>query len=579
MQDKNSKTNTASDPIAAANAMAGKATQSDFVRKIVEKIKSSENILIALSCDPSVDELAAAIGLAMYLDGMQKHTTAIYSGRTPENLAFLQPDATFERNTDSLQDFIISLNKDKADHLRYKLDGDFVKIFITPYKTTLSEDDLSFSHGDYNVDFVIAINVPSAGNLDEALREHGRIMHDASVVNITTGEPGRFGEIEWSNITASSLCEMITELIFALQGNDELPLDKDIATALLTGIVAATDRFSNERTNPDTMGVASKLMAMGADQQLITANVQGNEIIHNDNPGIIDQATKAPRDRTNLAVDHGPEPAVASSSTTSVNNPAANPAVQAAPNPNLASSPTPPTVVTATNNVTPESVVVQPVIPGAPVPVPNAAPAPAQPSTPAPAQFSIPIPAPTLSSPTAPADPSMMRLPNMAPSAPTNATPAAPVTMPPVSTASVANNAADPNAPRPMATSAPAAPTSRQVGSTIQPPAPKPKRTKNYAEMMEEALAEPIGNNAVNNMQPAAPATDLSMLNLPVQPASPAPAAAPAPVATPQPAAPAMEPVANPLGGAVLPPPPAPTMGNDMMPPVLPQVQMPPEGQ
>lgn len=269
---------------AIAQAGGSVAAQGDFVRKIVEKIKASENILIALSKNPSVDEIAAAIGLSLFLDGMQKHTTAIYSGRTPDALAFLRPDATFETNTASLQDFIIALNKDKADHLRYKLDGDFVKVFITPYKTSITEDDLTFSQGDYNVDFVIALNVKSAGDLDEALAEHGRIMHDAATVDITTGTGGRFGEIEWSNPAASSVCEMVTELIFALQGGSD-KLDSEIATALLTGIVAATDRFSNNRTNPDTLTLASKLMTMGADQQLITANVAGNEIIQNQPEG------------------------------------------------------------------------------------------------------------------------------------------------------------------------------------------------------------------------------------------------------------------------------------------------------
>ena len=278
MQDQNKKSNN-SDKIPLVAPVP--AAQADFVRKIADKIKNSENILVALSRDPSVDEIAAAIGLALFLDGIQKHTTAIYSGRTPDALAFLRPEETFETDTDSLQDFIIALSKDKADHLRYKLDGDFVKVFITPYKTKITEQDLSYSYGDYNVDFVIGLNVRSVADLDDALAEHGRIMHDASAVDITTGEPGRFGEIEWSNPAASSVSEMVTELIFAVQGSDA-KLDADIATALLTGIVAATQRFSNNRTTSETLSLASKLMTMGADQQLISANVVDNQIIQNE---------------------------------------------------------------------------------------------------------------------------------------------------------------------------------------------------------------------------------------------------------------------------------------------------------
>lgn len=248
----------------------------DFMRRIIDKIRNSENILVALSRDPSVDEIAAAIGLTMFLDGLQKHTTAIYSGMTPDALQFLQPGETFESNTDSLQDFIIALSKDKADHLRYKLDGDFVKVYITPYKTVLTENDLEFSHGDYNVDLVLALGVPQATDLDAALSEYGRIMHDATTVDITCDAPGRFGEIEWSDPGASSVCEMITKLIFAMQPKGET-VDKEIATALLTGIVAATGRFSNDRTNSETMQLASKLMSMGADQQLIASHVMDND--------------------------------------------------------------------------------------------------------------------------------------------------------------------------------------------------------------------------------------------------------------------------------------------------------------
>ena len=284
MQDQQTQNSGQSkDATAVAEEMAAKAEQAvpgmagagDVLAQVIEKIKGAENILVTLSRDPAVDEMAGAIGLTMFLDSLQKHATAIYSGRTPDALRFLRPEGTFETNTASLQDFIIALNKEKADHLRYKLEGDFVKIYITPYKTTLSEADLEFSHGDYNVDLVLALAVPSAGDLDAALAEYGRIMHNATTIDITAGAPGRFGEIEWSEPGASSVCEMLTRLIFQMQG--EATLDKEIANALLTGIVAATGRFSNERTNAETMQIASKLMEMGADQQMIASHVLESE--------------------------------------------------------------------------------------------------------------------------------------------------------------------------------------------------------------------------------------------------------------------------------------------------------------
>ena len=242
----------------------------DIYTEVAGKIRDSKNVLIALSSDPSVDEMAAAIGLSLYLDKLGKRATAIYSGATPNALEFLKPEDTFESSADTLQDFVIALSKEKADHLRYKLDGDYVKIYITPYKTKITEGDLDFSYGDYNVDLVLALDVANGIDLDSALREHGRIMHDAVIINVTTGNPGKFGEIEWSDKHASSVSEMIAKLLYNVSGAE---IGKEEATAFLTGIVAATNRFSNAGTTPETMQISSQLMESGANQQLVSKNI------------------------------------------------------------------------------------------------------------------------------------------------------------------------------------------------------------------------------------------------------------------------------------------------------------------
>ncbi len=247
---------------------------SDKLQKVADEIDKANNILVALSKNPSVDEISAALALTMILDSLGKHVTAIYSGETPNTLEFLRPNETFEKNTSSLQDFIIALDKEKADHLIYKVEGDYVKVYITPYKTTLTEKDFEFSQGDFNVDLVISLNVSSGELLDAALSEYGRIMHDATAINITTGEAGRFAELEWNEPSKSSVCEMIADLAEKL-GYDNYT--QPVATALLTGIVAATERFSNARTTSETMALSSKLMQSGADQQLISTNIMQPE--------------------------------------------------------------------------------------------------------------------------------------------------------------------------------------------------------------------------------------------------------------------------------------------------------------
>lgn len=244
-------------------------------QQIVDKIKNSTNILVTVSRDPSVDALSAALGLTLLLDKLGKHATAVFSGATPPAMSFLNPDKTFESSVDSLRDFIIALNKEKADHLRYKIDGDVVKIFITPYRTTITSEDLEFSQGDYNVELVLALGVESKDHLDTALEAHGKILDDATVATISASEQSsKLGSLDWHDKRASGLSEMSVNISESLKSGDKTLIDEHIATAFLTGIVAATDRFSNTKTSSSVMAQASKLMAAGADQQLIAAKLQ-----------------------------------------------------------------------------------------------------------------------------------------------------------------------------------------------------------------------------------------------------------------------------------------------------------------
>ena len=268
-------------------------------QQIVEKIKSSTNILVTVSRDPSVDELSAALGLATLLNKIDKHATAIFSGTVPPAINFLDPSKVFENSADSLRDFIISLDKEKADHLRYKLEGDMVKIFITPYRTTITSDDLEFSQGDFNVELVLALGVENQEHLDRALEAHGRILHDVTVATFSAGEQiSQLGSLDWRDDKASSLCEMVEGIADALK-TDKTLLDKQIATALLTGIVAATDRFSNTRTTARVMTMAADLMAAGADQQLIAAKLnEAHEINSVSQTTVINTETEVPVEQT-----------------------------------------------------------------------------------------------------------------------------------------------------------------------------------------------------------------------------------------------------------------------------------------
>lgn len=240
-------------------------------KQVIDKLKAAKNVLVTVSSSPSVDQLSACLGLTLMLNKLGKHASAVFSGETPSTIEFLKPEDTLETNTNSLRDFIIALDKSKADKLRYKVEDKVVRIFITPYKTSISQDDLEFSEGDFNVDVVMALGVKDQADIDQAVTAHGNILHDATVVTLTTSDESGLGSIHWRDPAASGVSELAASMS---DGFDKNVLDEQIATAFLTGIVAQTDRFSNNLTSSETMKIAAQLMSAGANQQLVATKLE-----------------------------------------------------------------------------------------------------------------------------------------------------------------------------------------------------------------------------------------------------------------------------------------------------------------
>ena len=301
-------------------------------QQVVERLKQARNVLVTVRNNPTVDLLSACIGLTLGLDKMDKHVAAVFSGEVPSTIEFLKPEETLEQTPDSLRDFIIALDKSKADKLRYKVEDKVVRIFITPYKTSLSQSDLEFSEGDFNVDAVIALGAHEQQELDQAITEHGRILHDATVISINNTPNGSLGTINWQDTAASSISEMATKLVKDLDKN---VLDEQIATALLTGIVAETERFSNDKTNPNTMALAGDLMAAGANQQLVANELE-------DAHPIRDRSSSGPADSNQPSVQGtGAEPSKPDDGTLDIDHRLADQTAASNVPPNQPSSATP----------------------------------------------------------------------------------------------------------------------------------------------------------------------------------------------------------------------------------------------
>ena len=73
------------------------------LKQIIQKLKDSNNVLVTVNSNPSVDELSAALAITLCINKLNKHATAVFSGNVPPAIEFLNPEKTFE-NTRSEED-------------------------------------------------------------------------------------------------------------------------------------------------------------------------------------------------------------------------------------------------------------------------------------------------------------------------------------------------------------------------------------------------------------------------------------------------------------------------------------------
>jgi len=129
-----------------------------------------------------------------------------------------------------------------------------------------SECIVDLPEGDY--DLVIGLDCNDLKRFGKSYDD--RALSGVPIVNIDHHVTNTsFGTINWVDIKASSTSEMVLELLEHLG----IPIDKPLATCLLSGIVSDTIGFRTIKTTKKTLETAIKLMEAGANLPEITERV------------------------------------------------------------------------------------------------------------------------------------------------------------------------------------------------------------------------------------------------------------------------------------------------------------------
>lgn len=232
-------------------------------------LEKSKDVLILIPENSNGDAVGSAWALYFFLQKKGLEATIATSGIIPEKYSFLPRPEKILNEISGARDFVLSFNTtfNKIANLRSEKTEDKFNIYLTPEKGTIDPRDFSFILAKFKYDLIVVLDASDLEKIGKIYETNPDLFFEVPIVNIDhKSNNENFGQINLTDITASSSCEILTGI---LEKIDPLAVDKNIAECLLTGIMSATESFQRKNTTPKTLLTAATLMDQGADQQAI----------------------------------------------------------------------------------------------------------------------------------------------------------------------------------------------------------------------------------------------------------------------------------------------------------------------
>ena len=241
-------------------------------QQISELIKQSQRILVVSHKNAGGDAIGSMLALERVLSKADKEVTLVLSEKLEENLTFLPGIEKIKSDVSGARDLIIRINKDKfpIEKLSYNEEDGSLNIVLTP-KGVLDKSNLEFVQGAFKFDLIFVLDTADVERIDSIYDRYTELFFETPIVNVDHhGGNEYFGTVNMVDLTATSTAEILVSIIEAMGPNN---FDADVATCLLTGIIADTASFKNTNTTPKSLTISAQMLAAGARQQEVIQNL------------------------------------------------------------------------------------------------------------------------------------------------------------------------------------------------------------------------------------------------------------------------------------------------------------------
>jgi len=246
----------------------------DDIQQIKQLLSEKKQILITFRKNANGDATASAIALFLFLKKMGKQTDIVCENfSVPQGIKFLKHADEIKPGFEYLQKFILAIDIKETGlkELSYDVKDEKLRIYITPKNGFLNREDVKTAQSDFKYEVIFVLDSPDLESLGNLYDSNTDLFYKKPIINIDSSTANEnFGQINIIDLQTSSTAEVVYNLISKIA--PEL-IDEDIATAILTGMIAKTKSFKSPDVKPETLSTASKLMSLGAKRDYIVQNL------------------------------------------------------------------------------------------------------------------------------------------------------------------------------------------------------------------------------------------------------------------------------------------------------------------
>lgn len=242
---------------------------------VAQLLPKTQSVLVALSAQSSIDELAAGLALLLSLKQAGKEASIVSEGIIRVGHTNLFGVGEIQTKIPEVKggNFVIALGGvaavgpdgkgivpalEKLDYYTSGSDLNLVFNVLPGQKFEPTSVTPRYEGGGFGLIFVIGAG--SLSELGSVYTTNQQLFTSSHVVNIDNGQGNaQFGNTNVVDPSASSSSEMVPQILSFLG----LPVNGDIATNILSGIFAATSGLQERNAGADTYEVVAQALRAG----------------------------------------------------------------------------------------------------------------------------------------------------------------------------------------------------------------------------------------------------------------------------------------------------------------------------